>query len=158
MRPRDRLARLHCVNTLLHALTGHDLYLADQVLQAIDAASEKENNLESGDLAATLATLHQTLLGTAPEAGFAFCDGNAAEAKAGPLFLRAQLLAAVHRNTSKDRATIMVGNLPGSDATCGRRTRAAQAAAREHAELVASLRDLAVRRANPGSMLTLLFV
>ncbi len=157
MSPRDRLARLHCVNALLHALTGHDLYLAQQLLEAVDAAIGRGTTLEHNDFAATLATLHRQLLGTAPEAGFAFCDGSAGEARAGPLFLRAELLAALRRNAPKSRATIMVGNLPGSD-TKSRRARAAQSAAREHADLVACLRDLVARRASPRSMLTLLFV
>ncbi|HEX9781212.1 MAG TPA: hypothetical protein VGA56_00575 [Opitutaceae bacterium] len=160
MKPRDRLARLHCVNTLFQALTGHDLYLAQQVLGAIDAASAEADRAPGRDLAATLSALHQQLFGTSPEAGFAFCDG-ATDASAGPLFLRAQVLAAVRRNAPRSRATILIGNLPAD----GRRTRATRrgfAASPEpeleRADLVAQLRELVARRANPRSALTLLFV
>ncbi|BET66416.1 hypothetical protein ASA1KI_13340 [Opitutales bacterium ASA1] len=162
MKPHQRLARLHCVNALLHALTGSDLYLASQVLEAVEAAEAEARRDGNEDLGSRLARLHETLLGTAPDVGFAFCDAEAGS-NAGPLFLRAEVLAAVRRNAPRGRATIMVGGLPGSETTPnsaprGRRSRAMRALAREHAELVAHLRDLVARRANPRSLLTLLFV
>jgi hypothetical protein len=162
MTPRQRLARLHCVNALLHALTGSDLYLASQVLEAVEAAQAEARRDGDEDLGAVLARLHETLLGTSTDSGFTFCDAGTG-AHAGPLFLRAEVLASVRRNAPRPRATIMVGGLPGSETASdasrhGRRSRALRALAREHAEIVAHLRDLVVRRANPRSILTLLFV
>jgi hypothetical protein len=95
------------------------------------------------------------LLGGAPDAGFAFCDGAV---DPGPLFVRSEVVSALRRNAPFRQATIMVANLPGSAAPARRKSRAAERRAREHADHVAQLRDLASRRANPRSLVTLLFV
>ncbi len=158
MTPRDRLARLHCVNALLHGLTGHDLYLADQMLRAIEAAEAVAPDAAADDLAGRVARLHETLLGAPPSAGFAFCDA-AADRSAGPLFVDAELRAAVRRNAARPEAMILVANLPGSAGPgAARPSRAATRRSREHAESVALLRSVAARQAGPRSLLTLLFV
>jgi hypothetical protein len=153
MTPRDRLARLHFVNTLCHRLTGHDLYLAEQLLSAIEAADDGSG----AKLDQTLRALHARLLGDEPDAGFAFCDGAAAP---GPLFVRSEVAAALRRNASFKRATIMVASLRDAEeaAPTRRPSRAKQRRAREHAGHIACLRDLAAKRANPRSLVTLLFV
>jgi hypothetical protein len=161
MTPRDRLARLHFVNTLLHRLTGHDLYLAEQMLAAIEAvhADETATARDTRKLDETLHELHESLLGGEPDAGFAFCDG-AAEAAAGPLWVRAEVISALRRNAPYRQATVMVGNLPNSAARIShtRRSRAVERREQEHADQVAQLRDVAARSANPRSLVTLLFV
>lgn len=161
MTPRDRLARLHFVNTLFHALTGRDLYLAAQVLEAIEAAAAEgaSGAVSSGDLSERLRELYDRLIGGTPDAAFAFCDGAADEA-AGPLWVRAELLSAVRHSAPYRQATIMVANLPGGETAPARRrnTRAAERRARDRADTIAQLRDLAARRANPHSLLTLLFI
>jgi len=156
MTPRDRLARLYFVNTLFHRLTGHDLYLAEQMLAAIDAAAEA--GAGPAKLDATLRDLHEQLLGSAPDAGFAFCDGAAGDGAAGPLFVRSEVLSAVRRNAPYRQATVMVANLPGNADTQKPRSQKARRRAAERADEVAQLRDLAAKRSNPQSLVTLLIV
>ena len=158
MTPRDRLARLHFVNTLFHRLTGHDLYLANQVLAAIEAAQADGG----ARLDETLRALHELLLGTQPDAGFAFCDGASEAAAGGPLFVRSEVLSALRRNAPYRQATVMIANLPDSPGLAPprlrRNSRAIRRRAEQHADDVAQLRDLAARRANPRSLVTLLIV
>jgi len=157
--PRARLARLHFLNTYFSSLTGHDLYLASQVLDAMEAVCAEEG-VPAGSIDAFLELFRR--LGTHTgsvdtEAGFAFCDGEAA----GPLFLRAELLAALRRNATKRRTTIMVADVhdaTGPAASDRRSARRAERRAREQAETVDHLRALAARRAAPRTELTMLFV
>ena len=71
-----------------------------------------------------------------------------------------RVVSALRRNAPFRQATIMVANLPGAAGAtpARRRSRTAERRAREHADHVAQLRDLAARRANPRSLVTLLFV
>ena len=161
MTPRARLARLYFINTYFSALTGHDLYLASQMLDAMETVCAEEG-VPPTSIDAFLELFRRLSSHTGAvdtDAGFAFCDGEAA----GPLFLRAELLAALRRNAAKRRATIMVADV--HDATTALDARGSRASARaqdrrahEQAETVDHLRLLAARRANPRTALTLLFV
>ena len=158
MTSRARLARLHFINTYFSSLTGHDLYLASQVLDAMEAVCAEEG-VPPGSIDAFLElfkrmSTHSGAMDT--EAGFAYCDGESA----GPLFLRAELLAALRRNATKRRATIMVADVHGSCAheAPRARERGDSRRRREHADTVDQLRQLAARRANPRTALTMLFV
>lgn len=152
MTSRARLARLHFINTYFSALTGHDLYLAAQVLDAMEVVC-REEGVPPGSIDAFLELFRRMSAQSGAmdtEAGFAYCDGESA----GPLFLRAELLAALRRNATKRRATIMVADVHGGSefrAHAGRRER-------EQAETVEHLRQLAARRAGPRTALTMLFV
>lgn len=159
MTSRGRLARLHFINTYFSSLTGHDLYLASQMLAAMEAVCSEEGvPATSIDAFLELFRRLSTRTGAVDtEAGFAFCDGEAA----GPLFLRAELLAALRRNAAKRRATIMVADVHEATALGARDRRATRRALRrrvEQAETVDHLRLLAARRANPNTSLTMLFV
>jgi len=157
MTSRSRLARLHFINTYFASMTGHDLYLASQMLAAMETVCTEEGAPATSidaflELFRRLGT-HTGAVDT--EAGFAFCDGEAA----GPLFLRAELLTALRRNATKRRATIMVADVHDGPALDDRRaTRRAARRAREQAETVDHLRLLAARRANPKTAVTMLFV
>ena len=155
MTARSRLARLHFINTYLASLTGRDLYLASQVLDAMDAVCIEEG-VPPASIDAFLELFRRLSADTGAvdkHAGFAFCDGEAA----GPLFLRAELLAALRRQAPKRRATIMVADVHSAPPTRSgsRRSLAHQA---EQADTIEHLRTLAVRRSNPNTDLTLLFV
>lgn len=159
MTSRARLARLHFINTYFSSLTGHDLYLASQMLGAMEAVCDEEG-VPTTSIDAFLELFRRLSMHTGAvdtEAGFAFCDGEAA----GPLFLRAELLAALRRNATKRRATIMVADVHDEAAPAAgdrRISRRALRRAREQAETIDHLRMLAARRANPKTALTMLFV
>jgi hypothetical protein len=158
---RDRLARLHLINTLFHSLTGHDLYLASQLLEAVEAA-QKTGLLDDSDQADafsdTLANLHEQLTGTVPDAGFTFLD-CAAEGSPGPLWLRERLLRSLRKHATADQATVLVANIDsGTPATLPNKRRRSKDHFRQHSETVTHLRELAAKRANPKSIVTLLVV
>lgn len=159
MNSRARLARLHFINTYFSSLTGHDLYLASQMLGAMETVCAEEG-VPTTSIDAFLELFRRLGADTGAvdtEAGFAFCDGEAA----GPLFLRAELLAALRRNATKRRATIMVADVHAGPApAAGDRPLSRRAMRREleQAETVDHLRTLAARRANPKTALTMLFV
>lgn len=164
MNPRERLARLHFVNTILHSLTGHDLYLASQVLSGIEAAAASAPALgnDPAAFAGVIDHLHETLTGAEPDAGFTYLECAAPES-AGPLWVRESLLRALDAHADAPQATVMIGNAGGTDdaplpsARTKKRARAHRCTA-EYAETITSLRDVAARRANPQSLVTLLFV
>lgn len=156
---RDRIVRLHCVNALFHALTGHDLYLASQLLEAIEAASADLPVSGCEDLAARLERLHEQLLGYSPQTGFAFCDAWS-DKSAGPLFARAELLAALERTAHRPQTTIVVGNLPEQSTRAKKKkhTRSATTRTKEHNDMVWELRELAARNVRPNATVTMFFV
>lgn len=154
---RSRLARLHFINTYFASWTGRDLYLASQLLGAMETVCAEEG-VPEGSIDAFLELFRR--LGAHAgavdaDAGFAFCDGEAA----GPLFLRAELLAALRRNAPKRRATIMVADIHEPVPAAGRRTtRSARRRAEDQSDTIEQLRLLAARRANPRTELTMLFI
>ncbi|MBE2214787.1 MAG: hypothetical protein IAE82_13020 [Opitutaceae bacterium] len=156
---RARLARLHFINTYFSSLTGQDLYLASQMLAAMETVCTEEG-VPTTSIDAFLELFRRLSARTGAvdaDAGFAFCDGEAA----GPLFLRAELLAALRRNAAKRRATIMVADVhtPAAFGARGRRSsRRTRDRDAEQADTVEHLRTLAARRANPRTALTMLFV
>jgi hypothetical protein len=164
MKPRERLARLHFVNTILHSLTGHDLYLASQLLEGIEhaAAAGPARHNDPAAFAGDIDRLHETLTGAEPDAGFTYLECAAPES-AGPLWVRESLLHALDAHSAAPQATVMIGNAGGTDddprATTTREKPARiRRRAAEYAETISNLRDVAAHRANPQSLVTLLFV
>jgi len=157
---RDRLARLHLVNTLFHHLTGHDLYLAEQVLHAIEALADEDPDLanDADSLTRTLEHLHEELTGREPDAAFTYLD-CAAPGAPGPLWLRQNLLQALRRHATARQSTVLVSQTSTNPPTPLKRKRPTSSRRnRDHAETVKHLRDLAVQRSNPKSLVTLLVV
>lgn len=164
MKPRERLARLHFVNTILHSLTGHDLYLASKVLGGIEAAAADVPAMRDDPTAfsGVIDYLHETLTGNTPDAGFTYLECSSPDS-AGPLWVRESLVRALEDHADAPQAMVMIGNAAGADdsplptAPTRKRARARRRAA-DYAATIEELRDLAVRRANPQSLVTLLFV
>lgn len=164
MKPRERLARLHFVNTILHSLTGHDLYLAAQMLEGIEHAAAAVPALHHDPtvFSGLVDHLHEALTGDAPDAGFTYVECAAPDA-AGPLWVRESLIRALDAHAEAPEATVMIGNAGGADdspvAVAPRRRRArARRRALEYAATINELRHVAIRHANPQSLVTLLFV
>jgi hypothetical protein len=164
MRPRERLARLHFVNTILHSLTGHDLYLASKVLGGIEAAAADVPGVRDDPTAfsGVIDYLHETLTGDEPDAGFTYLE-CASPDSAGPLWVHESLARALDDHADAPRAMVMIGNAAGGDdnpvPTAPTRKRAkARRRSADYATTIDELRDLALRKANPKSLVTLLFV
>lgn len=164
MIPRDRLARLHLINTLFHSLTGHDLYLASQLLEAIEAARESgllTDPDQPDAFSDLLGNLHEQLTGAVPDAKFTYLD-CAASGAPGPLWLHERLLRSLKKHATADQSTVMVANLDSENAAAipGKRANRhkSRKRAHQHAETVNHLRDLAASRANPKSLVTLLVI
>ena len=165
MKPRERLARLHFVNTILHSLTGHDLYLASKVLGGIEAASAEVPVMHNDPSAfsGVIDYLHESLTGETPDAGFTYLE-CASPDSAGPLWVRESLMQALEDHADAPQSMVMIGNAAGADdaplskrPVKKQRVRERKRAA-EYAATIAELRDIAVRNANPESLVTLLFV
>jgi hypothetical protein len=164
MKPRERLARLHFVNTILHSITGHDLYLASHVLAGIEAAADTVPAVRDDPTAfsGVIDYLHETLTGREPDAGFTYLE-CASPDSAGPLWVREGLERALDEHATAPQAMVMIGNAAGADdspvttAPAKKRIRARRRAA-DYAATIDELRELAVRKANPRSLVTLLFV
>lgn len=164
MKPRERLARLHFVNTILHSLTGHDLYLASKVLGGIEAAAAEVPSMHDDPAAfsGVIDYLHESLTGEAPDAGFTYLE-CASPDSAGPLWVRESLLQALDDHADAPQSMVMIGNAGGADdspvpTTPTKRSARDRRRAADYATTIAELRDLAARRANPESLVTLLFV
>jgi len=165
MKPRERLARLHFVNTILHSLTGHDLYLAAKVLGGIEAAAAEVPAMHDDPTAfsGVIDYLHESLTGEPPDAGFTYLE-CASPDSAGPLWVRESLLQALDDHADAPQSMVMIGNAGGADdAPLSARPEKRQRArdrrrAADYASTIAELRDLAARKANPESLVTLLFV
>jgi hypothetical protein len=164
MKPRERLARLHFVNTILHSLTGHDLYLAAQVLSGIEHAAVNSPGLRDDPAAfsGVIDYLHETLTGEEPDASFTYIE-CASPDSAGPLWVRERLEHVLQTNADSPHAMVMVGNAAGADdspvaSTPTKQRARARRRAVDYAATIDELRDLALRRANPRSLVTLLFV
>lgn len=157
---RDRLARLHLVNTLFHQVTGHDLYLAQQVLDAIELLTDENPELahDADSLTRTLERLHEQLTGHEPDAAFTYLD-CAAPGAPGPLWLRQSLLQALRRHATARQSTVLVSQQDANpSAPIKSKRKRSSRHNRDQAETLKHLRDLAVQRSNPKSLVTLLVV
>jgi hypothetical protein len=165
MKPRERLARLHFVNTILHSLTGHNLYLASHVLAGIEAAATETPAMRDDPTAfsGVIDYLHETLTGREPDAGFTYLE-CASPDSAGPLWVREGLERALNEHATAPQAMVMIGNAAGADdspvatAAPTKKRVKARRRAEDYAATIDELRDLALRKANPKSLVTLLFV
>src|SRR5476651_1208987 len=100
---RDDLRRLHFINALFAHVTGHDLYLANQIKAAIafSLADLQTQTAAQPELAqkydaafnAAAAALLAKLFSGRPRHGFFHWDASLTLAAATPLFTRAEIMA-----------------------------------------------------------------
>lgn len=165
-RDRDDLRRLHFINALFAHVTGHDLYLANQIKGAITfslAELEAQTALQP-DLAATFdaafnaaaAELLAKLFSDLPRRGFFHWDASLTLASPTPLFTRAEIMAALKHLAPFRESTLLVTNLrpalipPGHRATPRRK--------RDYVETLAFIHDLVAARTTRSADLQLLFL
>jgi hypothetical protein len=178
MTPSDNLRRLHYVNALFAGLTGHDLYLAQQIQSAIAASLENAPDRPADDAATAtgVGPEGQDADGRPGDPAFAaaagrlltrLCDGrqdygffhwDAAESATGatPLFAREQVLTGLKQLAPYRESTLLVTNL--RPAHCPPRGRWTSRRQREYRESLALIRDLAAARSRRSASVNLLFL
>ena len=163
MPSRDELRRLHFINALFAHATGQDLYLAQQIKDAIAFnLAEFEAKIAEHPWAAktyeamfnaAAATLLAKIFARQPLHGFYHWDASLTLASPTPLFTRAEVMAGLRKLAPYREATLLITNLrpalipPSARATARRK--------REYEEALAFIRDLAAARTVRGSNLQL---
>lgn len=153
-----RLRRLHFLNSLFAPLTGHDLYLAEQIDAAIRTSLGESLDCPPNDPAfvAAAARLFARLCSARPRHGFFHWDAAVDRAGAEPLFARASLLAGLKQVAAFPESTVLVTNL--RTAHCPPTRRWTERRDREYRESLGLLNDLAATRTRRGASLNLLFL
>ena len=137
---RDELRRLHFVNALFAHLTGHDLYLAEQIRSAIAfSLGELETQMREhpeyaarygAAFTAAAAKLVAKFFTGKNDHGFFHWDAASTLVSPTPLFARAELMAGLKRLAPFRESTLLVTNLRRGVA---RRSRARAAGPARHA-------------------------
>ncbi len=163
---RDDLKRLHFINALFSQVTGHDLYLAQQIKDAIAfSLSELEVQMsEHPEYAATydaaFTAAASRLIGEffaqQPSHGFFHWDAARTLSSATPLFARAEIMEGLKRLTPCRESTFLITNL--RPALLPPEKRATQRRVREYEEALTFIRDLAAARTTKFASLQLLFL
>jgi len=165
--PPAELRRLHFINALFARLTGHDLYLARQIQEAIAfSLSEFEEQMRThpefaDKYDAAFATAAASLLGkffaeAEPDHGFFHWDASRTVTSATPLFARAELMGGLKQLAPFPESTLLVTNLRPALLPPDRRATASRL--RDYENALAYIRDLAAARTVRGAELHLLFI
>ncbi len=154
----QQLRRLHFLNTLFAPLTGQDLYLAQQIDDAITTSLGEAEQRTPADPAfvAAAARLFEKLCSTQTQHGFFHWDAGADDTGASPLFTRASLMAGLKQLARYPESTLLVTNLRA--AHCPPERRWTERRRQEYDESIALIRDLAAARTRPSANLNLLFL
>lgn len=161
----EHLRRLHFVNTLFAGLTGQDLYLAQQIVSAIDAslagAGEMASEVGGSEIpdptfAAAAKKLLERLGASRSDHGFYHWDAAASPTGATPLFARENVMTGLKRLAPFREATLLITNL--RPAHCPPRHRWSKRREREYREALALIRALAAERSRPSANVNLLFL
>lgn len=165
-RDRADLRRLHFINTLFAHVTGHDLYLAQQIQHAIafSLAELQMQNAAHPEFAAQFdaafnaaaAELLAKHFAHLPRHGFFHWDAALTLAAATPLFTRAEILAGLKHLAPYRESTLLVTNLRPALLPPSRR--ATPRRKRDYAEALGFIQDLAAARTARTASLRLLFL
>ena len=163
---RDELRRLHFIDALFARLTGHDLYLAEQIRAAIafnlgELEAQMREHPEyaaryDAAFSAAAARLVEQFFAGKHDHGFFHWDAASTLASPTPLFARAELMAGLKRLAPFRESTLLVNNLRPALVPPDRR--ATPRREREYAEALAYIRDLAAARTPDHAQLQLLFL
>ena len=163
---RDDLIRLHFINALFAHVTGHDLYLAEQIKEAIafSLAELEEQTREHPEFAAkydaafnaSAALLLSKFFAGRPRHGFFHWDATRTLTSATPLFARAEQMTGFKQLSSFRESTLLVTNL--RPALLPPEKRATPRRQRDYEEALVYIRELAAARTAPSADLRLLFL
>lgn len=163
---RAELRRLHFINALFAEVTGHDLYLAQQIKEAIafslaELAAQTAAHPEfaakfDAEFNAAAAHLLAKHFAHFPRRGFFHWDAALTPAAATPLFARAELMTGLRRLAPYRESTLLVTNL--RPALIPPHRRATPRRQRDYEEALAFVRDLTAARTARSADLQLLFL
>ncbi len=158
MTRRDDLLRLHFINALFAGLTGHDLYLAQQIQSAITTSLAEAESRPPSDPVFTAAAgrLLERLLGGRQDHGFFHWDAAESSTAATPLFTRERVLAGLKDLARFRESTLLVTNL--RPAHCPQNRRWTARRRREYDESLALIRNLAAARTRRSARINILFI
>ncbi len=153
-----QLRRLHFLNALFAPLTGHDLYLAQQIDDAIATSIGEAEQRAPNDPAfvAAAAKLFERLCGSQPQHGFFHWDANAEETGAAPLFARAGVMQGLKSLATYPESTLLVTNLRAAHCPTDKRWTARRR--RDYDDSLSLIRGLAAARSRRSASLNLLFL
>jgi hypothetical protein len=165
--PSADLRRLHFINALFARVTGHDLYLARQIQEAIAfSLAELEEQMrvhpefaakyDTAFTAAAAGLLGKFFAEEGPGQGFFHWDASRTVTSATPLFARAELMAGLRELAPFPESTLLVTNLRPALLPSDRR--ATPRRQRDYESALAYIRDLAAARTTRGAELRLLFL
>ena len=163
---RDDLRRLHFIDALFAHVTGHDLYLANQIKGAIAfSLAELEAQItehpefaahyDAAFNAAAADLLAKRFTGL-PRHGFFHWDASLTLASATPLFTRAEIMAGLRHLAPYRESTLLVTNLRPALIPPARRATARRQ--RDYEEALAFIRALTAARTARNANLQLLFL
>ena len=165
-RSREDLRRLHFINALFAHATGQDLYLAEQIKEAIAfslaelqekiAADPGGARLYDDAFNAAATTLLVKVFAGKPHHGFYHWDAALTLAGATPLFTRAEIMAGLKTLAPYRNATLLVTNL--RPALIPPTARATPRRKRDYEEALAFIRQLTAARTARSANLQLLFL
>jgi len=153
-----QLRRLHFLNALFAPLTGHDLYLAQQIDDAISTSlGDAEDRAPNDPAFVSAATkLFERVCSAQPRHGFFHWDASAEDTGATPLFTRAHVMQGLKQLAAYPESTLLVTNL--RTAHCPPTSRWTERRRRDYDETLAFIRDLAAARSRRHANLNLLFL
>jgi hypothetical protein len=153
-----QLRRLHFLNALFAPLTGQDLYLAQQIDDAIVTTLGEAEEREPQDPAFTAAAakLFQRLCAAQPRHGFYHWNASEDHTGGTPLFARAGLMQGLKQLAPFTESTLLVTNLRAAHCPPDRRWTARRQ--RNYDESLSLIRDLAAARSRRSANLNLLFL
>jgi len=153
-----QLRRLHFLNALFAPLTGHDLYLAQQIDAAITSSLPEAEERAPSDPAFVnaAATLFARLCSAQSAHGFFHWDASADDAGASPLFARAGVMQGLKQLSAFPESTLLVTNLRA--AHCPPARRWTERRRRDYDDALGFIRDLAAARSRRDANMNLLFL
>ena len=162
----EDLRRLHFINALFADLTGHDLYLAEQIRGAIafsladlEAQTRARPELTArydAEFNAAAAHLLARLFARRPNRGFYHWDAALTPEAATPLFARAELMSGLRQLAPYPDSTLLVTNLRPALLPPARRITPRRR--REYEDALTFIRELAAARTTRSANLHLLFL
>jgi hypothetical protein len=163
---RDDLRRLHFINALFSHVTGHDLYLARQIVAGLAyslAELEAQALADPGSAArydaafnAAAARLLAQFCRHRPRHGFFHWDATGTAHSATPLFARAEIVAGLKQLAPYPESTLLITNL--RPALLPPERRATPRRQRDYEDALAFIRELAAARTVESARLQLLFL
>jgi hypothetical protein len=163
---RDDLRRLHFINALFAHVTGSDLYLANQIKEAIafSLTELEQQTVEHPEMAdrydaafsAAAAKLLGSFFSQQNSHGFYHWDATRTLASATPLFARTEIMTGLKQLARFRESTLLVTNL--RPALLPSHLRATPKRQREYTQVLDLIRDLAAARTTPSASLQLLFL